>query len=100
MPTTKAKEISSVYKINESLQLYSTDAPMMIIVKINHFQHVQGQRLFERTLMAKIQLPNVHLGTMLEIDAKDAVKFMPFIMEDKKLKRLVSPAKTVAAFAA
>ncbi|VDN93636.1 unnamed protein product [Brugia pahangi] len=68
--------------------------------RTNHFQHVQGQQLFERTLMAKTQLPNVHLGTMLEIDAKDAVKFMPFTMEDKKLKRLVSPAKMEAVFAA
>uniref|UniRef100_A8PJ91 Uncharacterized protein n=1 Tax=Brugia malayi TaxID=6279 RepID=A8PJ91_BRUMA len=72
----------------------------MILKPSKQSYHVQGQQLFERTLMAKIQLPNVHLGTMLEIDAKDAVKFMPFTMEDKKLKRLVSPAKMEAVFAA
>ncbi|VDO32632.1 unnamed protein product [Onchocerca flexuosa] len=34
--------------------------------------------------MAKIRLLNVHPETMLEIDAKDAVKFTPCIMAGKK----------------
>lgn len=52
--------------------------------RVNHFQRVHGRQHFERTLMAKIRLPNVHLEAMLRIDAKDAVKFTLSTMAEKK----------------
>ncbi|CAG9529903.1 unnamed protein product [Cercopithifilaria johnstoni] len=65
-----------------------------------YYEHAQGLQHFERILMAKIRLPNVHPGTMLEIDVKDAVKFTPSTTAGKKLMRLASPIKMVAVFVA